>query len=138
MAELKTKRTDASVDAYLEAIPDDIRRQDCRAVIEIMRKATKAEPKMWGPGIVGFGDQHLRYESGRELDWFLTGFASRKTDLTLYIMPGFSRYDELMGRLGKHKTGKSCLYLKRLSDVDVKVLDELVTASVKHLQGKKS
>ena len=137
MAELKTKRTEASVDAYVDAIPDEVRRKDCRDVIDIMRKATKAEPKMWGPGIVGFGDHHYKYDSGRELDWFLTGFASRKTDLTLYIMPGFARYEELMGKLGKHKTGKSCLYLKRLSDVDVKVLAELVTASVKHMQAKK-
>ena len=138
MAELKTKRTEASVDAYVDAIPDEVRRKDCRAVIDIMRKATKAEPKMWGPAIIGFGDHHYKYDSGRELDWFLTGFASRKTDLTLYIMPGFARYEELMRKLGKHKIGKSCLYLKRLSDVDVKVLAELVSASVKHMKAKKA
>jgi hypothetical protein len=136
MAELKTKRTDASVDAYLDAIPDEGRRQDCRTVIDIMRKATKAEPKMWGPGIVGFGDFRYKYESGRELDWFYTGFASRKQDLTLYIMPGFARYEALMGKLGKHRTGKSCLYIKRLADVDVKVLAELVSSSVGHMRKK--
>ena len=136
MAELKTKRTDASVDAYLDSIPDEARRQDCRTVIDIMRKATKAEPKMWGPGIVGFGDFRYKYESGRELDWFYTGFASRKQDLTLYIMPGFARYEGLMGKLGKHRTGKSCLYIKRLADVDVKVLTELVNSSVGHMRKK--
>ncbi|HUF67275.1 MAG TPA: DUF1801 domain-containing protein [Longimicrobiales bacterium] len=134
MAELKTKRTEESVDAFLDAIDDETRRKDCKTVLKIMKKATKAKPKMWGPSIVGFGDYHYKYESGREGDWFLAGFSPRKRDLTLYIVAGFDRYEALMARLGKHTTGKSCLYIKRLSDIDTTVLEELVTASVQHMK----
>jgi hypothetical protein len=137
MAELKTKPTIASVSEFLDAIEDDERRRDCLAVAKIMKKATGAEPKMWGPSIIGFGDHHYKYESGRELDWFLTGFSPRKNDLTLYIMPGFARYEGLMAKLGKHKTGKSCLYIKRLADVDQTVLRTLVEDSVKHMRGSR-
>jgi len=134
MAELKTKPTTASVSDFLAAVDDEERREDCLAVVKIMQKATGAKPKMWGPSIVGFGDHHYRYASGRELDWFLTGFSPRKKDLTLYIMPGFERYEELMSSLGKYKTGKSCLYIKRLADIDTKVLRTLVEDSVKHMK----
>ena len=134
MAELKTKATTASVSDFLAAIEDDERREDCLAVVKIMKKATGAEPKMWGPSIVGFGDFRYKYESGRELDWFLTGFSPRKRELTLYIMPGFDRYDDLLASLGKYKTGKSCLYLKRLADIDRTVLKTLVESSVKHMR----
>jgi hypothetical protein len=134
MSENKTKPTDESVRAHLDAVADDERRADCYRVLEIMQAATGEEPRMWGRGMVGFGSYHYRYESGREGDWFVTGFAPRKNDLTLYIMAGFDRYDELMARLGKHSTGKSCLYLKRLSDVDVDVLTELVSRSVAHMR----
>ena len=134
MAELKTKATTASVSDLLAAIEDDERREDCLAVVKIMKKATGAEPKMWGPSIVGFGDHRYKYESGRELDWFLTGFSPRKRELTLYIMPGFDRYDDLLASLGKYKTGKSCLYLKRLADIDRTVLKTLVESSVKHMR----
>ena len=134
MAELKTKATTASVSDFLAAIEDDERREDCLAVVKIMKKATGAEPKMWGPSIVGFGDHRYKYESGRELDWFLTGFSPRKRELTLYIMPGFDRYDDLLASLGKYKTGKSCLYLKRLGDIDRTVLQTLVESSVKHMR----
>jgi len=134
MAELKTKPTTASVSDFLETVDDEERRRDCLAVVKIMQKATGANPKMWGPSIVGFGDHHYRYASGRELDWFLTGFSPRKKDLTLYIMPGFERYEELMSSLGKYKTGKSCLYIKRLADIDTKVLRTLVEDSVKHMK----
>jgi hypothetical protein len=137
MAELKTKRTGESVDAFLDAIDDETRRKDCRTVLKIMKKATKAKPKMWGPSIVGFGNYHYKYESGREGDWFLAGFSPRKRDLTLYIVAGFDRYEALMARLGKHSTGKSCLYIKRLSDIDTTVLEELVTASVQHMKQKR-
>ena len=102
-----------------------------------MKEATGAEPRMWGASIVGFGDFHYKYATGREGDWFLTGFAPRKRDLTLYIMAGFEPYKALMARLGKHKTGKSCLYVKRLGDVDIGVLKELVSASVEHLKQMK-
>ncbi len=133
MAKLKTTPTDKSVQAFLSAIADDERRQDCLTVLKIMKQATKAEPKMWGDSIVGFGSYHFKYASGREGDWFLTGFSPRKQALTLYIMAGFSRYDELLSRLGKYKTGKSCLYIKRLDDVDLAVLKELVGQSVAHM-----
>ncbi len=131
MSDLKTRPTDASVDAYLEQIADEARREDCRTLVRIMKKVTGAKPRMWGTSIVGFGSYHYKYASGREGDWPLTGFSSRQRDLTLYIMAGFSRYEELMAKLGKHKTGKSCLYVKRLSDIDLEVLERLVTASVK-------
>jgi hypothetical protein len=134
MAELKTRPTDVSVADFLAAIEDDERRQDCLTVEKLMRKATGAKPRMWGPSIVGFGDFRYRYASGRELDWFYTGFSPRKRELTLYIMPGFARYDALMAKLGKHKTGKSCLYIKRLADVDLTVLATLVEESVKHMK----
>ena len=98
-----------------------------------MRRVTGDEPAMWGPSIVGFGSYHYKYASGREGDWMKVGFSPRKQQLTLYIMSGFSRFDELMGRLGKHSTGKSCLYIKRLEDVDLGVLEELVRESVAHL-----
>lgn len=132
MSENKTKPTDESVRARLDAVADDERRADCYRVLRIMEEVTGEEPRIWGRGMVGFGTYHYRYESGREGDWFVTGFAPRKNDLTLYIMAGFDRYDELMARLGKHRTGKSCLYLKRLSDVDLDVLTELVSRSVAH------
>ena len=137
MAELKTKATSASVADFLNAIEDDERRKDCKTVAKIMQKATGAKPKLWGPSIVGFGDHHYKYASGRELDWFLTGFSPRKKDLTLYIMPGFERYDALMASLGKHSKGKSCLYIKRLADVDTSVLEKLVTASVEHMKASR-
>lgn len=130
MADLKTAPTNASVDAFLNAIPDDATREDCRTLVKIMRQATNTQPKMWGPSMVGFGSYNYKYESGREGDWFLTGFSPRKRDLTLYIMAGAKRYPDLMRKLGKHKTGVSCLYIKRLADVDLDVLKELVQESV--------
>jgi hypothetical protein len=132
MAELKTKETDASVVAFLERIADEARRQDCTALIPLMRRVTGAEPRMWGATIVGFGSYHYRYQSGREGDWFLTGFSPRKNDLTLYLMAGFEPFPELLARLGRARTGKSCLYVKRLTDLDPAVLEELIRASVAH------
>jgi hypothetical protein len=134
MAELKTKKNDASVQAYIDAIEDEDRRADCETVMALMSEVTGEEPAMWGDSIVGFGSYHYRYDSGREGDWLLTGFSSRKQNLTLYIMSGFSRFDELMGRLGKFKTGKSCLYLKRFEDIDADVLRVLIGESVAHLR----
>jgi len=136
MAELKTKRNDASVTDWLAAIADPERRKDCETVIRLMKQVTKAEPAMWGASIVGFGSYHYKGASGREGDWMLTGFASRKQDLTLYIMDGFAGYDRLLAKLGRHRMGKSCLYLKRLSDIDTGALKELVTASVRHMRSK--
>jgi hypothetical protein len=130
MAELKTKQNDASVEKFLNGIADKSAREDCLAILQLMKQATKAEPKMWGTSIIGFGNYHYKYESGREGDWPLTGFSPRKQNLTLYIIPGFVRYAELMQKLGKYKTGKSCLYIKKLADVDLVVLKQLVKESV--------
>ncbi|MEX2499989.1 MAG: DUF1801 domain-containing protein [Wenzhouxiangellaceae bacterium] len=138
MTELKTQPNDASVDAFLEGVEGEDPRKaaDCRALIEIMQRATGEAPRMWGKSMVGFGSYHYRYESGREGDWFLVGFSPRKREMTLYIMAGFSRYDELMKQLGKHRTGKSCLYIKRLDDIDIDVLEQLVAASVEYMRQK--
>ena len=134
MAELKTKENDQSVETFLSSIEDAQKQQDCRTLIAIMQEATGAAPRMWGESIVGFGHYHYKYASGREGDWFLTGFAPRKQNLTLYIMAGFDNYEALLGKLGKHSTGKSCLYVKRLADVDMPVLTELVVESVAHMK----
>jgi len=134
MAENKTKATGKSVAQFLAAVEPAERRQDCRTVAKLMRDITKAPARMWGSSIVGFGTYHYTYESGREGDFLLAGFAPRKTDLTLYIMAGFERYEELLARLGRHGTGKSCLYLKRLADVDMKILKTLITESVRHMK----
>ncbi len=133
MAELKTKLNDASVEKFLNSVPDEMKRNDCFTILRLMKKITKSEPKMWGSSIVGFGTYHYKYESGREGDWFLTGFSPRKQNLTLYIMSGFNKYDKLMKKLGKYKTEKSCLYINGLEDVDKKVLKDLITESFKYM-----
>ena len=137
-AELKTKKTEASVEDFLSAIEDEQKRSDAFAVMVLMHKLSGEKPKMWGASIVGFGSRLLKYDSGRELDWMQIGFSPRKTNLTLYLSTGgFDKYDALMKKLGKHTTGKGCLYIKRLSDVDMKVLKELIAASLKNMKGKK-
>ncbi len=133
MSELKTKPNDGSVAAYLNSIEHDRKRADSWKILELMQEVTGAEPKMWGDSIVGFGNYRYKYASGREGDWFLTGFAPRKQNLTLYIMAGFDQYDELLEKLGKHKTGKSCLYINKLADIDLDVLENLVHQSVNHM-----
>ena len=137
MAEPKTKETAESVSAFLDKIADKGRREDCLAVVDIMRDVTKEEPKMWGSSIVGFGRYRYKYESGREAEWMITGFSPRKGDLTLYILGGFDSLSDLMMRLGKHKAGKSCLYLKKLEDVDLNVLKKLVAKSVRLMAPKR-
>lgn len=134
MAELKTKKTAASVEKFLNGVTDEQRRKDCFSLVEIMKAATKAEPAMWGTTIVGFGRHQYKYESGRELEWFLVGFSPRKQDLTLYIMGGLERDPALMKKLGKHKTGKACLYIKKLDDVDLPTLKELIKKSIVDLR----
>jgi len=134
VAELKTKLNDASVDEFLESVKDEQTRADCYQILDMMQKATKAEPKMWGTSIIGFGDYHYKYESGRENDWFLAGFSPRKQNLTLYLMGGFEGQAELLGQLGKHSLGKGCLYIKKLEEVDSKVLKKLVSSSVKQIK----
>ena len=136
MAKMKTTPTDASVDAYIDAVEDAQKREDCRAVAAMMAEATGAPARMWGSSIVGFGSYHYRYESGREGDFMETGFAARKRALTLYVMAGFSEYGDLLAKLGKHKTGKSCLYVKRLADVDQDVLREMVERSVAWIRAR--
>jgi len=133
MAELKTKPNDQDVEAFLNSVEDEKKRQACFTVLEIMEQATGAKAKMWGDSIVGFGTYRYKYASGREAEWMLTGFSPRKRNLTLYIMSGFDEYDELLGGLGKYKTGKSCLYINKLEDVDLKVLTDLVEQSVQHM-----
>ena len=134
MAEMKTQVTRASVEKFLEGIKDEKKRQDCYQILKLMKKATKAEPKMWGTSIIGFGDLHYVYDSGRKGDWFLAGFSPRAQNLTLYMMGGFA--SDVLKRLGKYKTGKGCLYINKLEDVDIKVLDELITKSVKKSKAK--
>jgi len=134
MAELKTKPNDASIEAFLNCVKPEKKRQDSFAILELMREVTGEEPQMWGSSIIGFGSYHYKYASGREADWMLVGFAPRKQALTLYIMSGFDGYDDLMENLGKHTTGKSCLYIKKLDDVDLDTLRELVRQSVEHMK----
>jgi hypothetical protein len=135
MAEMKTKPTTASVSAFLKAIEDKQRREDAVAIADLMRTVTKTEPKMWGTGIVGFGSYHYKYASGREGDWFPLGFAPRKDALTLYLCGGLHKHPDLLAKLGKYKTGQSCLYIKKLADVDQTVLKRLMTLAVEEGPG---
>jgi hypothetical protein len=137
MSEPKTQPTAQTAKAFLAALVHEQRRADCFVLIELMQKATGCKPVMWGTSIIGFGKYKYRYESGREGEWPVIAFSPRKNDLTLYIIPGFENYDELMQKLGKHKTGKSCLYLKRLADIDQKILKELIDASIKAMASKR-
>src|SRR5690349_19338194 len=134
MAELKTKKNEASVEGFLNTIKDEQARMDSLEIIKIMKQATKSDPKMWGSSIIGFGTTHLKYPSGRELDWMLIGFSPRKQNLTLYLGLGAGGYEPLLKKLGKHTTGKGCLYIKKLADVDTKVLKELVNQSAKTIK----
>jgi hypothetical protein len=133
MAELKTKKTDDSVEAFLNSVEHDKRRTDAFKVLDLMKEVTGEAPKMWGSSIVGFGDYRYKYESGREGEWFLAGFSPRKQNLTLYVMAGFDEYDDLLSKLGKYNTGKSCLYINKLEDVDLPTLKQLVKKSVEHV-----
>ena len=135
MAELKTTATDANVIDFIGGV-DPARQADCEALIAMMQKVTKSPPKMWGGSIVGFGTYHYKYESGHESDASLVGFSPRKQHLVIYIGPGFTSYADLTAALGKHKTGQSCLYIKSLADIDIKVLEKLVAASVKYMREK--
>lgn len=134
MAELKTKKNDASVEDFLNNVENEERRRASFVVLDLMKEVTNEEPKMWGDSIVGFGSYHYKYASGRGADWMLTGFSPRKQSLTLYIMSGFDAYDKLLDDLGKFTTGKSCLYIKKIEDVDLDVLRELVRQSVDHMR----
>ena len=137
MAELKTKKNDQSVEEFLNRVSDESRRQDCFTVLSLMKAVTKVEPKMWGAGIVGFGTYQYKYASGQEGEWPIIGFSPRKQDLTLYLMSGFEKSPDLMKKLGKHKTGKSCLYIKKIEDIDLKILKKLIEQSVKSMSKKR-
>jgi hypothetical protein len=131
MPENKTKPTEQSVAQFLAAIPDEQRRQDCQTLVALMTKAAGSEPRLWGSNIIGFGQYHYVYDSGREGDMMLTGFSPRKPALTLYLVGGFEPYPALMEKLGKYKTGKGCLYIKKLDDVNLPTLKKLIEQSVK-------
>ena len=133
MAELKTKPNQSSVLDFLNTVKNEKKRADSFEILDLMREVTGVEPIMWGDSIIGFGTYHYKYASGREADWFLTGFSLRKQSLTLYIMSGFSDYDQILGQLGKYKTGKSCLYINKLEDIDMDILRDLVEQSVGHM-----
>ncbi|MEO8678767.1 MAG: DUF1801 domain-containing protein [Vicinamibacterales bacterium] len=134
MSELKTQPTKASVAAFLKSIEDADRRADCQTVARIMEKATKAKPVMWSNGLVGFGNYRYKYASGREGDWMLTAFALRQGKLTVYVMPGYTGGEEMVKSLGKVSGSKSCIHIKRLSDIHLPTLTRMINASVKHLQ----
>lgn len=136
MAENKTQPTEVDPKDFLAAVEPGWKREDAETVCALMEGLSGHQPKMWGPSIVGFGEYHYKYESGREGDFLLIGFSPRKSALTLYVMGGFPRHEAIMARLGKYKTGKSCLYVKRLSDIDMAVLEELISASLAHMRDK--
>jgi hypothetical protein len=129
--ELKTKETEASVEDFLNGVEAEAVRADCRRIAEMMSEATGQPPKMWGANIIGFGSRTMKYASGRELEWLITGFSPRKANITLYLSTGEAWNEDLLRQLGKHKTGMGCLYFKRLSDVDESVLKKLIDESVK-------
>ncbi len=134
MAEAKTKPTNESVSDFLNRIPEAERREDCFTVLKMMEEITGDKPKMWGPSIVGFGSWSYKYASGHEGDWPIAAFSPRKKDLTLYLTPGFEKRTEMMEKLGKHSTGKSCLYIRRLSDIHLPTLKKLIKISIKDLK----
>ena len=136
MAENKTTPNDQDVEQFLNSVDDERKRKDSFTILELMKQVTGIEPRMWGSSIVGFGSYHYKYESGREGDMPFAGFSPRKRNLTLYNMGGFERYDDLLKKLGKHTTGKGCLYIKRLDDVDLPTLKSLIEESVKHVKQK--
>ena len=134
MSELKTKLNDSDIVTFLNGVDNDERRKDCFKLLELFEKWTNEIPKMWGASIIGFGSYHYKYDSGREGDWFLTGFSPRKQNLTIYITAGFHEYDDIMKNLGKYSTGSSCLYVKKLSDINIEKLKTLVEISVAHMK----
>ncbi len=131
-----TAETDADVDAFIAAVPDAQQREDARVLVEMLGRLSGYRPRMWGPTMIGFGSYHYRYDSGREGDAMRIGFSPRKGQTVLYMLDGYEHQGDQLARLGKHKTGKSCLYVKRLSDVDRGVLEEMATASLAYMDRK--
>ena len=138
MSDLKTKKNEASVEGFLKSVDSKKRREDSFVVLDLMKEVTGEEPVMWGTSIVGFGNYHYKYASGREGNWMKVGFSPRKKNMTLYIMDGFGSYNSLLQNLGKYSTGKSCLYINKLEDVDQEVLKELVRQSVASVSDRSS
>lgn len=136
MSENKTRPTEQSPEDFIASVEHDTRRADARTLLDLMRKITGWEARMWGPAIIGFGEYHYKYESGREGDFMRTGFSPRKANMVVYIMPGYTDFSEILGRLGKHKLGKSCLYINKLADVDMGVLEELIRAGLDDMEKK--
>ena len=136
MAKNKTVATAKRVDKFIDAVENPQKQRDCQEMIALMREVTGHEPRMWGSSMVGFGTYHYRYASGREGEFFLTGFSPRKSALTIYVMPGFDRYEKPLQKLGPHKTGKSCLYVKSLDVIDRGVLEGIIRDSVAYMRGK--
>jgi hypothetical protein len=134
--ELKTKKNKASVSKFINSIEDDQKRKDSKEIIKIIKDLTGEKPVMWGPSIVGFGSYHYKYASGQEGDWMITGFSPRKQNLTIYIMPGYDLSQDLLDKLGPHKTGKSCLYIKKLEDVHLPTLKKLILRGYKEMKKK--
>jgi len=134
MGEIKTRRTATSAEAVINAITDDARRQDCLTLLGLMKRATGVDSEVWSSGVIGFGTYHYKSSSGQEGDWFPVGFASRKAAITVYLGVELGELTELLARLGKHKTGKGCIYIKRLADVDLAVLEELVADAYAHMK----
>jgi Domain of unknown function (DU1801) len=135
-SELKTKPTEVSVEVYIDAVADEKQRVDAKKIVELMQRLTGHSPRMWGPSIIGFGTYHYKYDSGREGDMCRIGFSPRKRQTVLYITDGYDKYAPLMAKLGKHKTGRSCLYVKRLSDIDEAVLEQLCVESLAYMAQK--
>lgn len=134
--ELKTKKNDADIQSFIDSVKNETRKKDARVLLEMMREVSGDQGSMWGPSIIGFGKFLYKYKSGRELDWFITGFSPRKQNLTLYIIVPSKKFNELLGDLGKHKTSKGCLYINKLADVDLDVLKALIKESINYLQKK--
>ncbi len=134
MTKNKTQPTKMTVSTFLNAIEDEDRRRDCKTIARLLKEVSGKRPVMWGTSIIGYGQYHYKYASGREGDSFRIGFAPRKQDITIYIMPGYTDFGHILAKLGKHKKGKSCLYIKRLSDVNMAVLERLLKAGWKDMQ----
>ena len=136
MAELKTKVNDAPVEKFLDSVKDEQTKKDCFTLLDLLKKTTKQEPKMWGSSIVGFGTYHYKGKSGREGEWFVTGFSPRKQNMTVYFCTGFHNMEPFMKKLGKFKTSVGCLYFKNLSDIDIKMLTEMIKQTKKNQAAK--
>lgn len=134
--ELQTRETDASVEDFLNSVGDETRRTDARRVLEMYKKITGEKPRMWGPAIIGFGHRKYRYPDGREMDWMLAAFSPRKANLTLYVICDSPKQPALLAKLGKHTVSKACLYIKRLSDIDETVLEDVIKDAVRYLRSK--